>query len=386
VEAREHEATERDGNRPDDVDFAAEGLLDGLSGGERDARLDLLRRLYESGVSLDELRRAVEEERLALLPVERLLAAGDCRYTEADIAKRSGVPLEFLREDYRALGLPLAEPGERAFSDDDLEAARQLRLLLDSGLDEDGVLEVARVVGDGMARAAEAIGSVVGRSLLRPGDTELDLGRRYAEAARSLTGVAAGQFEYVFKLHLRDFIRNEVVGRAELETGEFPGSETITVCFADLVGFTKLGEQLPPDELGRVAGRLAKMAADVVSPPVKLVKTIGDAAMLVSPESPPMLDAAINLVSLANEAGEDFPQLRSGVARGEAVGRGGDWYGRPVNVASRVTAIARPGSVLATDSVHEDAADRYMWSPAGRRRLKGVAHPVPLFRARTKDE
>ena len=361
-----------------------EELLDGLEGEERKARLDLLRALHDGGVPLDELRRAVEEERLALLPVERVLSGGDGKYTDADIAERSGVPAEILQEHYRALGLRLAEPDERVLDDDDLEAACQLKLLLDAGLDQQGVIEVARVIGEGMARAADAIGSLVGRSLLRPGDTERDLGLRYAEVARALTPIAGRQFEYVFKLHLRDFIRNEVVGRAELETGEFPGSETVTVCFADLVGFTKLGEQLPPDELGHVAGRLAQMAADVASPPVRLVKTIGDAAMLVSPDTGPMLDAALELIGRADEAGEDFPMLRSGVARGEVVGRGGDWYGRPVNVASRVTAIARPGSVLATDSVHDAARDAYAWSAAGRRKLKGVAQPVPLYRARPK--
>jgi adenylate cyclase len=365
------------------VDFA--DLLDGLEGEERKARLDLLQALHDSGASLDELRQAVEEERLALLPVERVLSSGDCKYTEGDIVERSGVPAEILREHYRALGFRLAEPDARVFDDDDLGAACQLKLLLDNGLDQEGVIEVARVIGEGMARASDAIGSLVGRSLLRPGDTERDLGLRYAEVARMLTPVAGRQFEYVFKLHLRDFIRNEVVGRAELETGEFPGSETVTVCFADLVGFTKLGEQLPPDELGHVAGRLAEMASEVASPPVRLVKTIGDAAMLVAPETGPMLEAALELVGRADEAGEDFPQLRSGVARGEAVGRSGDWYGRPVNVASRVTAIARPGSVLATDSVRDDARDSYAWSAAGRRRLKGVAQPVALYRARRRD-
>jgi adenylate cyclase len=73
------------------------------------------------------------------------------------------------------------------------------------------------------------------------------------------------------------------------------------------------------------------------------------------------------------------------VARGETIERGGDWYGGPVNVASRVTAIARPGAVLATNDVHDDAEDGFRWSFAGRRRLKGVREPQPLFRVRSKD-
>jgi adenylate cyclase len=72
------------------------------------------------------------------------------------------------------------------------------------------------------------------------------------------------------------------------------------------------------------------------------------------------------------------------VARGEAMRRGGDWYGRPVNVASRLTGVARPGSVLATESVRDEAEESFDWSFAGKKKLKGVKEPLPLFRARVK--
>ena len=118
---------------------------------------------------------------------------------------------------------------------------------------------------------------------------------------------------------------------------------------------------------------------------MRLVKTIGDAAMLVSPETEPLVRVTLDLVHAANEAGEDFPLLRAGVARGEAIPRGGDWYGRPVNVASRVTGVARPGSVLATEAVHEEVEGAFDWSFAGKKKLKGVKDAVPLFRAREKE-
>lgn len=364
------------------TDFEAEGLLDGVSGPEREARKDLLQRLVDEGVPVEDLRRAIAEDRLALLPAEWVLGVYTAELTQADVAERSGVDADFLTAHWRALGLPEVGEDDRAFTDEDVEAARDLRRFLDAGLERDGLLQVSRVLGEGMARAADAIGELVGSSLLRPGDTERDLGLRFAEVARTLTDPVGRELAYIFKLHLREHVRNEAVGRATLEAGELIGAETVTVCFADLVGFTKLGEELPPDALGRVAERLSEMAADVVSSPVRLIKTIGDAAMLVSNESAPLLDAALELVDLAGAEGEDFPMLRSGVSRGEAVGRGGDWYGRPVNVASRVTAIARPGSVLATDAVHQSARDEFAWSRAGRRRLKGVRDPVPLYRAR----
>jgi len=122
-----------------------------------------------------------------------------------------------------------------------------------------------------------------------------------------------------------------------------------------------------------------------VERPVRLVKTIGDAAMLASPEPEPLLDVALALLEAADAEGEDFPHLRVGSAIGPALNRAGDWFGRPVNLASRITAIARPGSLLAERELREAAPDSYRWSYAGERRLRGVREPVPLFRARRID-
>jgi adenylate cyclase len=164
-----------------------------------------------------------------------------------------------------------------------------------------------------------------------------------------------------------------------------PDAETINVSFSDLVGFTKMGEELPPEEIGRVAGRLGELAAELAESPVRLVKTIGDAAMFVSPDAEALVRVTLDLVRAADDEGEDFPMLRAGVARGEAIGRGGDWYGRPVNVASRLTGVARAGSVLATEEVHDEAEGAFDWSFAGKKKLKGLKDPLPLFRAREKE-
>ncbi|MHB8532684.1 MAG: adenylate/guanylate cyclase domain-containing protein, partial [Solirubrobacteraceae bacterium] len=72
----------------------------------------------------------------------------------------------------------------------------------------------------------------------------------------------------------------------------------------------------------------------------------------------------------------------AGAACGQALPRAGDWFGRPVNLASRITAVARPGSLLAERDLHEAAQEDYRWSFAGERRLKGIREPVRLFRAR----
>jgi adenylate cyclase len=163
------------------------------------------------------------------------------------------------------------------------------------------------------------------------------------------------------------------------------GTQEVSVCFADAVGFTSLGEILDAEGLGAVTGRLAEMASEVAGSRVRLVKMIGDAAMLVSPDGDALLDAALSLVEAAEAEGGDFPVLRAGVARGDALPRGGDWYGRPVNLASRITNVAYPGSVLAAGEAHDAAANGYRWSFAGARRLKGIDGEVKLFRCR-RDE
>jgi adenylate cyclase len=104
----------------------------------------------------------------------------------------------------------------------------------------------------------------------------------------------------------------------------------------------------------------------------------------VSSDASALVQVTLDLVRAADDEGEDFPMLRAGVARGEAIGRGGDWYGRPVNVASRLTGVARAGSVLVTEAVHDETEDAFAWSFAGKKKLKGLKDPLPLFRAREK--
>jgi adenylate cyclase len=158
----------------------------------------------------------------------------------------------------------------------------------------------------------------------------------------------------------------------------------MTIAFADLVGFTRLGEEIPAEDLGRVAERLEVLAGEVVEAPVRLVKTIGDAVMLTAPDPSPLVNCALALVDATDRyaAEEELPQVRVGVAHGPAVVRGGDVFGRAVNLASRVTSIARAGSVLATRDVRDAAREDFQWSSAHARRIKGLPEPVPLYRAR----
>jgi adenylate cyclase len=368
---------------PDEPDFAAEGLLKGLRGREREARLDLLRQLYKAGVPLDELRKAADENRLALLPVELVLAR-EGKYSAREIADETGQDVEAMRRQRQALGLPMVtDLDAKAFTEDDLQAARRATAFAEAGFPEEATLEVSRVIGEATSRVAAAIRNLAAESLLRPGDTERDVGLRYAEVARETAPLLGPVLEYVLNQHLVEQIRDDVISRAELQAGQIlPDARDMAVCFADLSGFTRLGEVAPVEEVGAVAGRLAAMATEVAGGPVRLVKTIGDAAMLVAAEPSALVEAALTLVDAAAAEGEDFPPLHAGIALGPVVSRGGDWYGRAVNLASRIAAIARPGSVLCDDAVHDAAEEAFRWSFAGERRLKGVKRPVRLWRAR----
>lgn len=364
------------------IDFEAEGLLDELQGAARAARLALLERLEAEEVPLEELHEAVAAGRLPLLLVERKLAGDGARYTPREIAELSGVELELLQRITAAFGVPAPEPDERSATEADLAAARRLKAFRDAGLPDEGLLQVARTIGMGTARIAEANRELVLRNLVQPGDTEDDLAVRLSAAAEYMLPLIEPTIFHAFQMHMLEQVRQDVIGAADLASGEIGGTAELTVCFADLVEFTRLGEEIAAEELGEVAGRLEEMAAAVARPPVRLVKTIGDAAMFVCPESEPMLAAALELIAAAEAEGEQFPWLRAGLARGSVLPRLGDYYGSPVNLASRITGVARPGSVLVEAAVREAVGEGYRYTYIGERRLKGIDSRVKLFRAR----
>ena len=363
------------------MDFAAAGLLEGLEGKDRHARERLLEQLAVEGASLEELTAAVAENRLALLPVDRVLGG---RHTAREIEQRTGVPAALLLRYRRLLGLPQADPGDRVFGDEDIDAARSTKLFLEAGFDENAIGEITRVLGEGVARLAATITAAFAETFLEAGDTERDVATRFAALAEQLTPAVAPILVGAFNQHLRESVRRGILGRAELESGQVPDAFEIAVCFADLVGFTRLGGEVEAQELGSVAGRFASLAGEAVSQPVRLIKTIGDAALFVSPEPGALVGVALSLVDVL--AAEDLPALRAGIAWGPALLRAGDFYGHSVNLASRVTGIARPGSVLCTEEIRDAAPDEYEWSFAGRHRLKGIPDPVALYRARRHSE
>lgn len=364
------------------TDFGSEGLLDGLAGAARDARERLLADLLEEGVPLEELRTAVADDTLFLLPAERRVGGVE-RHSLNDIARLSGLDPDFLADLRRTAGLPLQDRDAPSLTEVDLEAARTTKVFADAGIPHADMLEIVRILGRGLSQAAEAMRRTTLALVFDPEADEHELATRYANVAEALEPLTAPMLGQLLRLHLRDMVRAELLQVAEQQSGALSGARPVAVCFADLVGFTRVGEEVAPDELGAIADHLETMAGAIVAPPVRLVKTIGDAVMLVCADVDALIDAALQLVDRADrEEASGFPRLRAGIAFGAALPRAGDWYGRPVNLASRITAIARPGSVVCSQEARDAATADWSWSYAGARRLRNVSEPVRIHRAR----
>jgi adenylate cyclase len=359
------------------MDFDAAGLLTGFEGSDRADRLELLRWLDATGASLEEIATAADEQRLALLPLERRLGG---QHTAREIEEATGLPAALMLQLRRLLGLPQAGPDDRVFGDHDITQGRSIQQFLAAGLDVETLSELTRVLGESMSRVAAAVAAAFADTFLEPGDSELEVARRFDSLAEQLMPALVPVLAGSFNAHLRESIHRAMIGASELESGRMPHLTRLSVCFADLVGFTRLGGELEISELGSVASRLAALAGDRATGPVRLIKTIGDAAMFVSNEPVALVEAAIGLIEDAESA--ELPALRAGIALGDAVLRGGDYFGHSVNLASRLTGAARPGTVLCTQEVRDGAAEAFEWSYAGRFRLKGISAPVALHRAR----
>src|SRR5258707_189061 len=123
------------------IDFAAEGLLDGLDGTARDERLALLETLAAEGVSLAELRRTTASGTVIFLPADRVIV-GDQRFTAQEVSELSGVELDFLEAVRRAMGLPVPEPDESIYTDDDVQAAKRIVIGREAGIPDEETLDL----------------------------------------------------------------------------------------------------------------------------------------------------------------------------------------------------------------------------------------------------
>src|SRR6202012_4551567 len=203
-------------------------------------------------------------------------------------------------------------------------AAAHAKQFVELGIAPDQLVQGVSILAEGLSHAAEGMRYSALATILEPGATELQTAQRSLALTPQITPLLGPMIEDMLLMQLRHMMETEAVNASERAAGApRPGARHIPVAFADLVGFTRLGEAVPPEELVQLANRLADLARDVAAPPVRFVKTIGDAVMFVCPDPAPLLDAVLKLVEIT-DGDNDFPRLRAGIASGSAVSRAGD--------------------------------------------------------------
>lgn len=303
--------------------------------------------LRDLGCTDTQIDRAVDDDVIDLLMVDRMLVPAGERLTQAEVSARTDIPIDLARRFWRALGFVDVDEDDAAFTEMDLEAVRLFQDMVAMGLvDLDSAVQMARVIGSSMARIAEAeAGPGTTPILLASGDSILDADEFARQADVSIPAMAR-LLEYVWRRHLQVATRRTMLHRSRDDAGLRP---VMAVGFADMVGFTMLSQHLGDEELSAVVGRFEELAHDtVVALGGRVVKMIGDEAMFIVPTAAAAADIGL---SLAEAYADDdlLSDVRVALAMGPVLVHDGDYYGPVVNMASRLAGVANPGTVLVSD-------------------------------------
>lgn len=345
-------------------------------------RTDLDATLRAAGATDEELQRARAEGWLPLLALDRTLLPGRPTYSVDELAASVGVPREVLTGLWRALGFPDVPPGVRAFTEADAATVRALfaRAEEHGGLDAAGyarLQEQIRVVSGALARIAAVEADEVAQVIeAHRNDCESE-DEVALELLHSLDwGNLAALVDYAHRVQLRAALWRRM---ALPELGRLP---QLAVGFADIAGYTALAQDLDDTYLADLLSSFERAAYDAVAEHgARIVKSIGDAVMYVG-LAQPVAAAALALTS----APDGVPPLRQGVAYGPLLERDGDYFGPTVNLASRLSDVARPATVLASESMRDVLADDadLVFRSLRPRRLRGIGE-VRVYALRRKD-
>ncbi len=348
-------------------------------------------RMRERGHSLEELRRAVRDGRLAFGYVEDLLPGHRERPVRRDeAAARTGLEEELIERVMTLLGTPTALEG--TLNEQDVAAIEDMAEVLGAGFPLVALLQLVRVYAQSIRKIAEAevrlFHLYVHEPLIRQGVDALEMAEEMEGLARNLLPLTSPLMEYIHQRYLRFYIEQDVVGHMEADFGGLRqmGRVRMAFCFVDLTGFTRYTEEEGDEEALDLVERFVETVEATLPSEALIVKTIGDEVMIVSPEPGPLTEWAVGFLTLFRER----PQPRVGIHFGPAVYRDGDYFGTEVNLTHRVVARALGGEVLVTASVVDAiGSSAYLeFEPIGRVELKGFGQPAELFvvRAREPDD
>lgn len=364
--------------------WVAEGIVP-LADGEWTpaalAQARIVARMRSRGHSLEQLRRAAKEGRLAYGYLEDLFGErGGPAHSLDEAVDATGMEAELIRRIWAAAGFPAASLD--TLSEDDIELLQRFGAVLDAGLPLVAFLQIVRVYGQALAQIADAevklVHLFVHEPMIRDGAPVLEMAEELSDLASELLPLSGPIMDSVHTRLLHHFLEQDVVGHLELVADEAAlGRMRVVIAFADLAGYTRLTEEVGEEEALEVVERFVELVTETLPDDARVIKTIGDEVMVVGTDLGALVDWAVGFQALATER----PLPRIGLHAGSVLYRDGDYYGRAVNLASRVAARATGGEVLVTRAIRAVAGRHLAFQPIGQVKLKGFGEPTELFLA-----
>ncbi len=311
--------------------------------------------------------------------IEALLLGEAPSLTREDVAARTGVPLQVSQDIWAAMGFAEVPPGERAFTTRDVAALQTAASLLELGvIDSDVLLVMARAMGQELSRLAE--GQV---DVFRAMSGGMSVGDALQAVAASAGDVLPKLDALVLFVWRRQFAAAVQRSVAAVREGGLP---VLAVGFLDLVGFTKSSREWDAGTLERTLEHFERdTSLRVGAVGGRVVKTLGDGVLFTTDTVDHAVSVALDTVA-AHAADPDVPAVRGGIAAGPVLLRLGDVFGEPVNIASRLSDEARPGSVLVDREAHAALGDEFEARSLSRRSVRGYRSLTPYLVKRSSDK
>jgi adenylate cyclase len=288
------------------------------------------------------------------------------------------------------IGLGINPDHREAISEDELQLLRRVATALESGFPLAALLQLVRVYGQAMAQVADAevrlFHLYVHEPLLRSGAAGVEAADQMHALSREVLPLAAPVMDQLHQRYLQHFVEQDVVGHMESDLGDDSidlGRMRVAIAFADLAGYTRLTEEEGElTALGAVE-RFVEAVEITLPEEARVIKTIGDEVMIVGSDPAALTDWAVGFQRLQSER----PLPRIAVHYGVALYRDGDYYGRDVNIASRVAARSAAGEVLVTRPVVEySGAPHLEFERIAEVKLKGFNEATEIFIARPLED
>jgi adenylate cyclase len=349
------------------------------------AQARIVARLRERGHSLAELRAAAETGRLAYGYLEELFPAAQRTRTLAEAAEECGLEPALIERIWTAAGF--STDSLEHIDEEDMQLLRYMATVLDAGFPLVAFLQLVRVYGQAVAQIADAEVKLfhlyVHEPLMREGVPGLRMAEEMSGLAAELLPLASPIMDRLHQRSLQHFVEQDVVGHLETEgEGAELGRVRVAIAFADLAGYTRLTEEAGEEEAVDIVERFVEAVEETLPDDARVIKTIGDEVMVVGADPAALVDWAVGFQVLS--AGLR-PLPRIGVHAGPALYRDGDYYGRSVNLASRVGARAAGGEVLVTRPVVEASGRHLAFEEIGEVKLKGFREATALFLAARRE-